>query len=118
MNRKICTHPDGCQNKEPRQCLNEGCQLQDGEDQQLSTAELAAKKYLQERYETDYIPDHWVRTVAEYSAENGSLLKEAIDLLDRSLIYMAPETSEEGELIEYDISEFINKLTGKEGGNT
>ena len=25
MNNKLCTHPDGCQNEEPRHCLNDGC---------------------------------------------------------------------------------------------
>jgi hypothetical protein len=71
MNQKICTHPDGCQNKEPRQCLNEGCKLENGRVNPLTPDERDAEKYLQERYGTDYIPEHWIRTVVEYAAKKN-----------------------------------------------
>lgn len=84
MNQKICKHPEGCQNKEPRHCLNKGCQAQEG-TVGLSSAEKDAKAYLQDRYETDYTPEHWIKTVSEYAgqqvAEKDALLKEAIKLL-------------------------------------
>lgn len=80
MNQKICKHPDGCQNKEPRHCLNKCCQAQEG-TVGLSSAEKDAKAYLQDRYETDYTPEHWIKTVSEYAgqqvAEKNALLKEA-----------------------------------------
>lgn len=79
MNHKICTHPDGCQN-EPRKCLAVGCQ-QLPKREELTPEEKDAELYLKERYGTEYIPVHWIKTVAEYTAEKNALLKEAIVVL-------------------------------------
>lgn len=76
MNQKICTHPDGCQSNEPRHCLINGCQEQNGNADKLTREEKAAEKYLKERYGTDDVPAHWIKTVSEYAAEKVAKFKE------------------------------------------
>lgn len=115
MNQKICKHPEGCQNKEPRHCLNQGCQAQEIGAVRLSSAEKNAKTYLQDRYETDYIPEHWIKTVAEYAgqqvAEKDALLKEAAQLLSFLLYHYDGDGS-----LEELVKDFLNKANHPQGG--
>lgn len=89
---------------------------------QYTAQEVADKNAEIEKLRSEY-SEYTIRAINDQAKfkhvilEKHALLKEAIDLLDRALIYMIPETSEEGELIENDISDFMIKTTGKEAGN-
>ncbi|MEZ2446084.1 hypothetical protein AB6805_30420 [Chitinophaga sp. RCC_12] len=120
MTQKICTHPDGCQNEEKRHCLLSGCKFQGGKLVTLTPKEQAAEKYLKERYGTDYIPEHWIKTVVEYAAqkmveseENATWAHDKLQDTQEELVFYKDQLSKKDALLKEATRILTDYLTGK-----